>query len=127
MKLNIIIHTHYQIHNIPLTTKSTAAQQNTPAPLSLPFCHTPASIWSACSISVYFGCRLIPYFIKLLYIWPMNKCFQTEINLLCVGDVLSGKSSFLENYTKCLPENLHYKIYPQIHTPHRKVYFHEVE
>lgn len=57
----------------------------------------------------------------------MKKCFESEINLLCVGDVLSGKSSFLENYTKCLPENLHYKIYPRIHTQNKVVYFHEVE
>lgn len=29
----------------------------------------------------------------------MAQIFQNEINLLCVGDLLSGKSSFLEDYT----------------------------
>jgi hypothetical protein len=56
----------------------------------------------------------------------MRGIFENEINLLCVGDVLSGKSSFLENYTNSNQEQLHYRVYP-VRDGQNIVFLHEVE
>ena len=59
----------------------------------------------------------------------MPHFFDKEINLICVGDVLSGKSSFLEDYTKCRPdrEQAHYKVYPLESSDKSVVFLHEVQ
>lgn len=47
--------------------------------------------------------------------------------MLCVGDVLSGKSSFLQNYTKSNEQHLHYRVYPLQDSSETIVFLHEVE
>jgi septin family protein len=55
---------------------------------------------------------------------------KMELNILCAGELTSGRSTFLENYTKTKVEEEKYKIF--VHEERRNeeslvVYFHEIE